>query len=396
MLALILLSVAIHGSEANDAQPAHTANFYEMLQHQTDSTKPSLSYLEKKWPEREVWRTTARAKMFELLRYSPTTPHRTEEVLAVNQRDGFKQIHIRYPVTADRTTEAFLLIPDELEFPAPAIIAMHCHSGFYYYGKEKISEINDPPPVLQELVEETYGGRYWADELARRGYVVLVPDAFYFGSQRLDGEALPPEFRQPLEGLLPGSDAYIRAFHPVAANFENLMAKTIFTSGSTWPGILFHGDRISLEYLLQRPEVDPHRIGVIGLSLGGFRSAHLFGLDSRIKAGVVAGWMTTYGSLIRRHLSNHTWMIYVPGQYQYLDLPDVVTLNAPNPLMVINCSQDTLFPMHGMKGAEENIRNIYTEMGDGDMFECLYFDVDHSFRLDAQESAFAFLESHLK
>ena len=72
----------------------------------------------------------------------------------------------------------------------------------------------------------------------------------------------------------------------------------------------------------------------MGLSIGGFRSAHLFGLDPRIKAGVVAGWMTSYALQLSNHLRWHTWMIYVPRQHNFLDLPDVASLNAPNPLMV--------------------------------------------------------------
>ena len=43
---------------------------------------------------------------------------------------------------------------------------------------------------------------------------------------------------------------------------ETLTAKTIFISGTTWPGILFQDDRASVDYLLTRPEVDPDRIGV--------------------------------------------------------------------------------------------------------------------------------------
>ena len=89
------------------------------------------------------------------------------------------------------------------------------------------------------------------------------------------------------------------------------------------------------------------RVGCMGLSIGGFRAAHLAGLDSRIKAAVVAGWMTTYDSLLKDHLRAHTWMIYVPGQLPFLDLPDVASLNAPNPLLIANCSQDVLFPLLG-------------------------------------------------
>ena len=52
----------------------------------------------------------------------------------------------------------------------------------------------------------------------------------------------------------------IRTFNKFAQSMETLTAKTIFTSGSTWPGILFQGDRASVDYLLTRPEVDSDHI----------------------------------------------------------------------------------------------------------------------------------------
>jgi hypothetical protein len=58
----------------------------------------------------------------------------------------------------------------------------------------------------------------------------------------------------------------------------------------------------------------------------------------------------------------HTWMIYVPGQLSFLNLPDVASLNATQPLMVINCLQDQFFTMEGMKSAETKLAAIYGRM----------------------------------
>jgi len=54
---------------------------------------------------------------------------------------------------------------------------------------------------------------------------------------------------------------------------------------------MFWDDVRTVDYLLRRPEVDPRRIGCVGLSMGGLRSVHLGALDERIKASVSsAGW----------------------------------------------------------------------------------------------------------
>lgn len=391
MLEPILFLLVVAAAEA----PPDTGNLHPMLDAYAGAHPAALSFLSKDYGDIDAWRSEGRAKMQDLLAYSPAPAAEEAEVLESRAMGGYTRHTVRYSVTSDRKTEAYLLIPDGLSGPAPAVLALHCHSGFYYSGKEKIAATENTPEALRRMIEETYDGRPFADELARRGFVVLVPDAFYFGSQRLDPAQLPPHFTRNLREN-PTESGYIRSYNLVAGAHEELTAKTIFTSGTTWPGILFQGDRASVDYLLTRPEVDPERLGCMGLSIGGFRSAHLFGLDPRLKAAVVAGWMTTYRSLLPRHLRSHTWMIYVPGQQVWLDLPDVVTLNAPRPLMVINCLQDNLFPLEGMHAAESHIAAVYEKMGAPEGFRCNYYDVPHSLGIQAQDDAIGFLEKALK
>ena len=369
--------------------------YHPFIQRYADARPISLSYLARSWPDRIAWSDRGRSKMAELLAYRVESVAPEPDLLETRRGDGLTRHRIRLNVTADRTTEAFLLIPDGLSTPAPAVVVLHDHGGFYYFGKEKSCETENPPRILHHHIDTAYGNRPLADELARHGFVVLAPDAFYFGSQRLDPKCLPRSKEDVLTGLQEGSDEYIAAFNTLALAHEEIVAKTLFDAGTTWPGVLFQGDRAAVDYLITRPEVDSNRIGCIGLSLGGFRSAHLFGLDSRMKAGVVAGWMTTYSSLLYDHLHSHTWMIYVPGQLEWLDLPDVATLNAPRPLMVANCTYDELFTLEGMQTAERKIADVYRRMNAQDRFCCRYDDEPHSFKIPAQDAAIAWLERWL-
>ncbi len=395
-----MLVLASMGSARVFAQAAEaiadTGNLFSEINAVSKQATHSLSYFAQDWPDREQWRIKGRAQMQALLSYQRPAAPLQPQVLATVQKDGYRRLHVRYAVSPNRMTEAYLLLPDNLKKPAPAVIAIHDHGGFYYFGKEKITQVEDPPGILTRFIERSYGGRTYADELARQGFVVLVPDGFYFGSQRLDPSEISERFTRGLRGKQPNSDEYIEAFNRFAGDHETLVAKTIFAAGATWPGILFQGDRASVDFLLTREEVDGSRIGCIGLSIGGFRSAHLAGLDPRIKVAVVAGWMTTYDSLLRDHLRNHTWMIYVPRQQQFLDLPDVVALNAPRPLMVINCLQDQLFTLDGMQAAERKLRAIYAKMEAATHFECRYFDVPHSLNVEMQDAAIAWLSRWLK
>lgn len=396
-IALLTGMLLVFNPTSVEAQTMNSdvGGFFPFLKAYSEASPHSMSYLSHSWPDLEQWRITGRARMHELLAYDPPAAPLAPEILWSREENGFTRHLVRYTVAPGRSTEAYLLIPKGLKEKVPAVIALHCHSGYYYSGKEKISDSGSQAEPLRELVNGTYGGRYYTDELARRGYVVLVPDCFYFGSQRLDPRQTADEFTRSLEGLTEGSDDYIRAFNSFASQHESLMARTIFAAGSTWPGIMFSDDRVSLSYLLSRPEVDTERVGCIGLSIGGYRSAHLFGLDPRIKVGVVAGWMTTFSSLLFDHLHSHTWMLYVPRENEFFDLPDVVSLNAPRPLMVINCLQDTLFTLEGEQAAEKHLARIYEKLGAQDEFSCRYYDVPHSLNVEMQEDAFKWLDRGL-
>ncbi len=381
------------------AQPGGNdiGQFYNEFQKYADDRLRSMSYLSDEWPEPEQWKISGRAKLMELLAYQPEPVAIDPVILEKTKKAGYTRYKVRYSLTPFRKTEAFLLVPDGLTGPAPAVIALHDHGGFYYYGKEKIVETENQPEILKEFIESAYGGRTYADELARRGFVVLCPDAFYFGSQKLDPDLLPGYFRDNFPGMNSNDrNISIGAHNEFYSSYEHIMARYFFGAGTTWPGVLFHGDRVAVDFLLSRPEVDASRIGCMGLSIGGFRSAHLFGLDPRISACVDAGWMTSYSMQMENHFRHHTWMIYVPRQLEYLDLPDVVTLGAPKPLLIINCKKDQLYTMEAMQASAGKIAGIYEKLGAADRIKVSWYDVPHSFNAGMQDDAIRWLEFWLK
>jgi cephalosporin-C deacetylase-like acetyl esterase len=204
-------------------------------------------------------------------------------------------------------------------------------------------------------------------------------------------------FKQDFPGLNSDDEnTAIRAYNDFCSRHEGIMAKYIFAAGTTWTGILTQGDRVAVDYLLTRPEVDPDRIGCMGLSIGGFRSAFLFGLDARIKAGVVAGWFPSYPKQMSNYFRWHTWMVYVPRMLEFFDIPDVASLNAPRPLMIMNCRQDLLYTMESMETASKKMEAIYSKMGASGHFKTNWYDVPHSLTIEMQDDAIAWLEQWLK
>ena len=102
-----------------------------------------------------------------------------------------------FNTTPDLRVPAYVLVPKgPRPAPAPAIVALHDHGGFYLWGKEKLVEIDDEHPVLTEFKQRYYGGRSIATDLARQGYVVVVIDMFYWGERRMLLDDDPADWRE--------------------------------------------------------------------------------------------------------------------------------------------------------------------------------------------------------
>src|SRR5207253_2870199 len=81
----------------------------------------------------------------------------------------------------------------------------------------------------------------------------------------------PADWRERPRSITPQR---IADFNRRASQSEQLVGRTIYAAGFTWPGVMFWDDVRTVDYLLTRPEVDPKRIGCVGLSVGGLRSCH--------------------------------------------------------------------------------------------------------------------------
>src|SRR5690606_1925036 len=131
-------------------------------------------------------------------------------------------------------------------------------------------------------------------------------DAFPFASRRVWMQDVPPEIRGGLTDEDHENSANIKTYNKWAAEHEHTMAKSLFSAGTTWPGVFFAEDQKALDILCTRPDVDTSRIGCAGLSGGGMRTVFMGGLDQRIKCAICVGFMTTWKDLIVSKSYTHT------------------------------------------------------------------------------------------
>ena len=383
--------------------PPDLGNLHGVIQWIADAQRPlNLSFLHPQWRELESWKKTARPFFREQLRYNPKSLPVKADFVKREQREGFTIEVLKLHATPAYHIPARVLVPTGRRGRLPAIVALHAHGGRYVWGHETLISHPADSEELRNKRDSTYG-QPWAEHLCRRGYIVIVIDAFYFGERRLRVEDLPPDqvireaqdsFKAAMKAPV-GSAAWEAGINRACTLYESITAKNLFAAGATWPGLHTWDDMRAVDYLLTRSDVDPERIGCGGLSIGGLRSAHLIAADPRIKAATITGWMTEFAHQHRNHLRNHTWMIYVPGVYGAMDFPDIASLHAPGALLVQQCRQDLLYPPKAMQDAVDRLSRIYTKAGIPERFRGTFYDVPHVFRPHMQEETFEWFDRWL-
>jgi len=311
--------------------------------------------------------------------------------------DGLWIERLRWQLPFGPPTDALFLKPAGARGKLPAIVGLHDHGGQKYFGWQKITRTsNEQHPVLRSHQEHYYGGAAWANELARRGYAVLVPDTFTFGSRRMRLADLPANIRNNQVEDNSASEDEIQRYNQFAGNHEHLIAKSLFSAGMTWPGVFVFDDQRAVDYLASRADVDATRIGCAGLSGGGLRTVMLTGADERIRCSCCVGMMTTWRDYLLNKCYTHTWMVYVPGLPRDLDYPEVLGIGAPNPVLVLNNREDPLFTMPEMQRADQILTQVYKKAGAPERYRATFYDGPHKFDREMQKEAFAWFDRWLK
>lgn len=354
-----------------------------------------LEYAGRRGLSLEQWRRRGRAEVERCLAYSPKPVPLDLRTHSVIRREGYQIRRVSF-ATAHYRVPALLLAPEGRAEKLPAVVALHDHGGWFFHGKEKLVKLEGEHSSLAAFRDQYYGGRTYADELARRGFVVLVADAFFWGERRLDYDDPPAEFRARLASLKPEDPAYVRAVNAWLRERTVELNTWLSFAGTTWMGIVNYDDRRSVDVLAALPEVDPARIGCLGLSGGGYRATYLAGMDPRIRACVITGWMTSLPTTWEIPYPVHSALFDAFGAHAGLDHPDIASLAAPAcAIFVQNCGRDRLFTRAGMESAAAKIGAVYADLKASSRFQSRFYDVPHQFNVEMQEDAFRWLEKWL-
>jgi hypothetical protein len=266
-------------------------------------------------------------------------------------------------------SEKFMSVPCQVLRPKnmkldksnAAIVCSHGHGPF---GKDPVAGMRSSPEHIQNIDLHNYN---YAQQMAKAGFLTIAPDLRVFG-ERQDG---PDPF--------PGRD-------PCNVNFIKGAILGVYTlTLNIWD------IKCCIDYLETRAEVDPNRIGMMGLSQGGTMTAFTSAADPRIKAADIIGYINPWADFgIDR--ANFCGSQIVPEVYKYFDTDEIAGLIAPRPLLLEMGIYDDCFFIQDLLKGFEGVREIYEAAGAEDRLWTDIHPGGHSF---AGNKAFTFFSKYL-
>lgn len=267
-----------------------------------------------------------------------------EELPATN---GLVQLHFSIDAEAEQRVPGLLMKSEASEGRRPVVIALHGTGG----NKE--------------------GMRSWLERLAKRGFVVVAIDGRYHGERTEAGKGAAEYEAAALRAWRGSSE------HP-------------FFFDTVWDVMRL------VDYLEMRDDVDPQRIGLMGISKGGIETYLTAAVDQRIAVAVPCIGVQSF----RWALDNNLWQSRMgtiqsafdraaadagvsepgaefasrfydrvaPGIYGEFDGPAMVPSITPRPLLMINGDSDDRTPMPGLLECIDPTQEAYRAADAEDCF----------------------------
>lgn len=325
--------------------------------------KPLLSFQGRTKADWRKWRAKALRKYRELLGEFPERADLNAEVVSSVEEDRIIRERVIFDSEEIMSVPCVVLRPADMpsDGTGRAILCSHGHGLF---GKEPVAGNATTPQLAANIKDHNYN---YGEQMARRGFLTICPDLRVFG-ERSDGG-----------NPYPGRDK-------CNVHFVRGMVLGIFTLTLN----IFDMMRC-IDYLETRPEVDPERIGMMGLSQGGTMTTWTSAIEPRIKAADISGYVNPWERFgINR--ANFCGSQTVPYIFKYFDTHDIAGLIAPRALLLEMGMHDTCFPIEDLLAGYEGVKRIYAAAGAEDK---LWPDVHPGPHAFAGNKAFDFFDRYL-
>ena len=279
-----------------------------------------------------------RRQLWGLLGDLPDRARRVEaRKVSEEERPGYILEKLVLDLNGVEPAPAYFVKPKTLAGRAPVILYNHAHGGNYKLGKDELlrghgNYLQAPP---------------YAEVITSLGYCALCMDTWVFGE---------------------------RARRTELDTFKDMLWK-----GQVLWGMMVFDSIKGVDYLLARPEVDPQRIGTLGLSMGSTMAWWVAALDPRVQLCVDICCMTDFDALVTANgLSGHGIYYYVPALRKHFTTSQINALIAPRPHLSLAGNLDTLTPAPGLDRIDGEMKRVYAASGKPDHWRLFRQDVGHT------------------
>jgi dienelactone hydrolase len=265
--------------------------------------------------------------------------------VATIQRKGYRIVKLRYEIVPGFSSTALLYEPEHITGRIPAILDVNGHGDGGKAAQHK----------QKRCINQ-----------ARRGILALSLEWFQYGE--LSGK----ENEHNDIGLLD-------------------------LAGANGEGLFYLEMRRGLDYLYNDPRVDRARIGMTGLSSGGWQALLLGSLDPRVGPIVPdAGFSSLTTGIEHPEYSGHA-ELNAADMRAVADYAQLMAMRAPRPtLLIYNAMDDCCFRADVVKqGVYSDIKWFYALMGSPDNLQW-YENQDpgtHNYEIDSREQSYRFFDN---
>jgi hypothetical protein len=279
---------------------------------------------------------------------SPSAPPGAR-LISTEERGGYVLETLVLELNGIEPVPAYLVRPKEPQGPVPVILYNHAHGGDYVLGKDELlagrGALQDPP---------------YADLLTGLGYAALCIDTWAFGERR--------------------------------GRSEGEIFRDMLWAGQVMWGMMVYDSLRALDYLVSRPDLDPARIGTLGISMGSTMAWWNAALDPRVKVCVDLCCLSDFDALIEtRALEAHGLYYYVPGLRKHFTTAQINALIAPRPHLSLNGIHDALTPPAGLDRIDRELREVYAAAGAPDAWRLSRHATGHMETATMRAEIIAFL-----
>lgn len=277
------------------------------------------------------------------------SPPKFEDLGPVPAGKGYQLHKLRYEIVPGFYATALLYEPEHLSGKVPAVLNLMGH----YYPQGNTAEFEQKLCINEAL----------------RGMIALSLDWLGTGDLYVKGNE-----------------------HHFAADLDLV--------GMNGAGLFYLAMRRGLDYLAEYPDVDSNRIGVTGLSGGGWQTIVLSSLDPRVLVSIPVAGFTSLSGRVDRVTTGETGDIeQVPTDFlEGQDYSTLTALRAPRPtLLIFNAEDSCCFRAPLVKPeVYDPIKPFFSLYGHEDDFR-FHQNTNisiHNYGEDNREQAYQFFAKH--